>query len=369
MKFIIKTDILKNITGTLVKVSGKEEIGKVLDDVYIEAAQEKVLFKTQRIDFGTLHTSDAEKTEEGFVFVSIRILDGVVGSLVDSMTTVELIEKKLIITTNTSTSEIHILEEGEKPDLKKPEEKPSFSVRREVLIQGFKNVQHAAAESVVKPEIASVYMYTKNNSVYFVATDAFRLAETRFLLEDESKDDIEVIIPIKSVLKVVRILESVPDTIVNMYTQEGVMFFETESALIRINSVKGSFPDYKNIMPSDFDIEITVLRGDIANFLKKARLFADKLNKLSISIEDQKSLLLKFSNDAVGVTRNTVPAVINGSVESLPSFNYKFLNDSLSVITDDRVIVSTINDKTKPIMIRGTDDTSFTAILSPLLDK
>lgn len=369
MKFITKTDSLKNITNTLIRISGKEDLGASLDGVYIEVAHGKVLFKVQRIDFGTLYLTDAEKTEDGSVFVSTQVLDGVVGSLIDTSATMELVGKKLIITTSTSTSEIHILNEEEKPELRQPEGKSSFSIRREVLIQGFRSVQHAAAESVVKPEIASVYMYTKNNSVYFVSTDAFRLAETRFLSEDDSKSDIEVIIPIKSVLKVVRVLESVSDTVVELYMQEGVVYFKTENALIRTNSVKGSFPDYKNIMPDDFGIEITVLRGDLTNFLKKARLFANKLNKLSISIEDPKTLSLEFSNETVGVTKNTVPAVIKGSVESLPSFNYKFLNDSLAVITDDRIILSAINDITKPIMIRGTDDTSFTAILSPLLEE
>ena len=222
---------------------------------------------------------------------------------------------------------------------------------------------------MVKPEIASVYMYTKNKTIYFVSTDAFRLAETRFLSKNESKDDVEVIIPIKNVTKVLRVLESVPDTTVEMYVQEGVIYLKTDNVLIRTNSVKGSFPDYKNIMPTEFDTDITVLKGDITNFLKKARLFADKLNKLSLTIKDEKTLQLEFSNETVGVTKNTIPAAIKGTIETLPSFNYKFMNDALSVIADERIVLSAINDKTKPIMIRGTEDTSFTAILSPLLDK
>lgn len=368
MKCILKTDILKNITTALTKVAAKEDLGTALNGVHIVVAQGKVSFKTQQIDFGMLYTADAEKTEDGSVFVPVRALDGVVSSLVDATTEITLNEKKLTITTNTSSSELFILDESEEHEMKQQDGNPSFSIRREVLIQGFRNVQHAAAESVVKPEIASVYMYTKNNSIYFVSTDAFRLAETRFLSEDESKDDVEVIIPIKNVMKVKRVMESVSDTIVNLYIQEGVVHLKTENVLVRINSVKGSFPDYKNIMPTEFDIDITVLKGDITNFLKRARLFADKLNKLSLGIRDEKTLSLGFSNETIGVTQNTIPAVTRGSVESLPSFNYKFMNDALSVIADERITLSAINDKTKPMMIRGADDTSFTAILSPLLE-
>ena len=369
MKFITKTETLKNITNTLSKVTAKDGLGSVFNGVYIEVIDGRVFFKTQQIDFGVQYATDAEKTESGAVFVPIQVLDGVVSSLVDTTATIALVDKKLTVTTNTSSSDVYILEEGEKPSIKKPDGDPLFSMRREVLIQGFRSVQHAAAESVVKPEIASVYMYTKDKSIYFVSTDAFRLSEVRFLSDGETKDDFEVLIPIKNVLKILRTLESVADTEVSLYMQDGVVFIQTDNVLIQTNSVTGAFPDYKNIMPTDFDVSITVLKGDMTNFLKKARLFADRLNKLAFSVEDEKTISLELSNETVGVTKNTIPAVMQGGVASLPSFNYKFVNDALSVIADDRVILSAIDDKTKPMMIRGAEDTSFTAILSPLLDK
>ena len=369
MKYITKTDVLKNITNTLVKVTAKDGLGSVFNGVYMEVAQGKTFFKTQHIDFGVQYSAPVEKSEDGSVFVPIQVFDGVVNSLVDSSVAVSLVGKKVTVATHTSSSDVYILEEGTKPVVEVPDGEPSFSVRREVLIQGFKNVQHAAAESVVKPEIASVYVYTKDNSIYFVSTDAFRLAEVRFLSDGVVKDDFDVLIPIKNVLKILRVLESVSDTMVHLFVQEGVVYVQTDNVLLWTNIVKGSFPDYKNIMPVEFDIAITVLRGDVTNFLKKARLFADKLNTLSMCIEDEKTMSLEFSNESVGVTKNTVPVVAKGAVDLLPSFNYKFINDALSVITDDRVAISAINDKTKPIMIRGLEDTSFTAILSPLLDK
>ena len=370
MKFTIKTDVLKNITSTLVKVTAKDGLGSVFNGVYLEVSQGKVFFKTQQIDFGVQYVTPVEKSEDGSVFVPIQVFDGVVSSLVDTSVDVSLTDKKLTITTHTSSSDVHILEEGTKPSTEEPDGDPSFSMRREVLIQGFKDVQHAAAESVVKPEIASVYMYTKDTSIYFVSTDAFRLAEARFLSDGAAtKDDFDILIPIKSVVKILRVLESVSDTMVRLFVQEGVVYVQTDNVLLRTNIVKGSFPDYKNIMPVDFDAVITVLRGDMTNFLKRARLFADKLNTLSLYVEDEKTMSLEFSSETVGTTKNTIPVVIKGSVDSLPSFNYKFVNDALSVIADDRVVISVINDKAKPMMIRGSEDTSFTAILSPLLDK
>ena len=41
MKFIIKTEILKNITNTLTKISAKEGLGTALNGVYIEVVQQE----------------------------------------------------------------------------------------------------------------------------------------------------------------------------------------------------------------------------------------------------------------------------------------------------------------------------------------
>ena len=367
MKFTIKTDVLKNITGALAKVTAKDSFSSVSNGMYIEVSGGKVLFTEQQIDFGVSYVSDAEKTEDGSVFVPVPVFESVVNSLVDGMVEVTLTGKKLVVVTGTSESEVYVLEEGEKPVIERPSGDPSFSIRREVLVQGFKDVQHAAAESVVKPEIASVYVYTKDKSIYFVSTDAFRLAEARFLSEHEA-DDVQVLIPIRNVMKLLRVLESISDADVALYMQEGSVYFVSGAVVVKTSNVTGSFPDYKSIIPSSFDITVTALKGDITNFLKKARLFADTLNKLSLVVEDSSTLSLALNNETVGVTRNTIPVVTEGSAGALPSFNYKFVHDALSVISDDRVVISATQDKTKPIMIRGTDDTAFTAVLSPLLD-
>ena len=138
MKLIVKTDILKNITSTLTKVAAKEQLGTVLSGVYIEAKNNKAIFKTKQIDFEVRYTTDAEKTEDGEMYVPIQAFDGVISSLIDTTATIELTGKKLTITTTTSTSEIYTLDMGEKPEFKEPEGTSSFSVRREILIQGFK---------------------------------------------------------------------------------------------------------------------------------------------------------------------------------------------------------------------------------------
>ena len=371
MKFSIQTDVLKNMTGTLTKIVSRDIPGSSFGCIEINVSKNTLSLKTQQLDFNIVYSSKIKESEEGSVFVPIQVLDGVINPLIDTLVTVGLVGKKLIISTNTSTSEIFILENIDSVvSVEKPNQKPSFLIRREIFVQGIRNVYHAAAESVIKPEIASIYLYTKDNTVYFVSTDAFRLAEMRFLSDQkEMENDVSVLIPIKSVVKILRVLENLSDTVIDLYIHDSSIFIVTSNTIIKTNSVKGNFPDYKSIIPSNFSVEITLLKTDVLNFLKKAKLFANNLNKLSFSILNEKEITLSFDNEIVGLTKNTIPASIKGTIEHLPSFNYRFISDALSVIQDERIIFSVVDDETKPLMIRGVDDSTLTTVVSPLLDK
>ena len=371
MKFTIQTEILKKITQTLSRIVSKNIPGSS-SNIIIEVSSKDVIFRTKQFDFNIVYTVKVEtKTSDGTITVPIDVIDGVISSLIDNVVSIEFEKNKVFVRTSTSVSEIYSIDNEDEDGVMvtKPDTQPSFTIKREILVQGFRNVQHAAAESVIKPEIASVYMYTKNNSVYFVSTDTFRLTEIRFLLEKaQDNDDISILIPIKNVDKIIKVLENIPDSDVKIYIDENEIHFMTDTVLIKINSVKGNFPDYKSIIPENFDMSVTVLRSDMLNFLKKARLFSDKLNRISLSVQNNKALDLKFGNETVGTTQNTIPIVLDGESISPPSFNYRFISDVLSIISDDRVVFNFINDKTKPLMIRGSTDTALTSIVSPLLD-
>ena len=373
MKLTVQTDVLKSITGIFTKVSDKSSLTVETGGIYVEVSGNTVSFKMHQFDFFVSYTIEGQDCIDGEVFVSAQALDTVIAPIIDALTTIELSGNKLLIRTKSSESDLFTLSSENSSvftvDVSSlSSSKPTVSLDREIIIRGFKDVQHAAAESVVKPEIASVYLYTKGETIYFAATDGFRLAETRFLAENID-EDVGIIIPIKNVQKIVRILENSADSEVHLHVEGDVVHVKTETVYVRTSSVQGTFPNYAAIIPSESAAEITVIRKDVLNFLKKARLFSNKLNRLSFGIHDDKHVFFSFSNETAGSTKNIIAASVKGSVVSFPSFNYLFVNDALTVIPDDRVVLKLVDDVTKPLTIRGLTDTSLLTIVSPLLEE
>ncbi|MDE0243682.1 MAG: DNA polymerase III subunit beta [Candidatus Kaiserbacteria bacterium] len=372
MKFTAQTDVLKSITGIFTKAADKTALSET-SGIYIEVSGTTVSFKMHQFDFFISYTIEGTDCSDGTIFVAPQALDTVIVPIIDALTTIELSGSKLLVRTKSSESDLFTLSLEDRnvflvDTASIADKKPTVSLQREVVIRGFKDVQHAAAESVVKPEIASVYLYTKGETVYFAATDGFRLAETRFLAENVDAD-VGIIIPIKNVQKIVRILENSADTDVHLFVEGDTVHLRTETVYIRTSSVQGTFPNYAAIIPASFAAEITVIKKDILNFLKKARLFSNKLNRLSFGVHDEKNIFLSFSNETAGSTKNIIAASVKGQVTAFPSFNYLFVSDALSVIPDDRVVLKLVDDSTKPLTICGATDTSLITIVSPLLEE
>ena len=70
------------------------------------------------------------------------------------------------------------------------QKKQSFVLSAEKLVSGLRNVWYSAAQSDIKPEIASVYLYGEGEEVFFVATDSFRLAEKSIVAEKVSQNSL-----------------------------------------------------------------------------------------------------------------------------------------------------------------------------------
>lgn len=372
MKLLIHTGKLKNIISILAKVASSVTSSGVLKNTLQVFTDSKGLsFQMNQLDFSVLYNvslKDVEIKQDGFAVLPIKIFDGVVSSLFENETLLNLRNKTFEVKTKTNSSEINVLDGDDFFDtLQTPDRERDAVIDVSVLATGIKNVLHSTSKNIIKPELASIYIYTQNNSIYFVSTDSFRLSEMRFNYDSKNKGDINALIPATTATKLLRVLESSLDKDVDIFVEDYV-YFKTNSMVIKTSLVNGNFPDYKEIMLENPDVKISFLKSDILNFIKQARFFSDNLNKTSINImEDGKSVEFSFSNSATGSTKTMIPASIDGQPCKIESYNHKYLQEAISVIPDSKVNFYFANNPSKPMMVVGADSPELREIISPLV--
>ena len=161
-----------------------------------------------------------------------------------------------------------------------------------------------------------------------------------------------------------RILELTNED-VTLTINENQVAVTAQGVYITSRIVSGSFPDYKQIIPKDFQTEVVVLKQDLLNTLKAANVFSDKFNQITFSIDPSKK---KFEciakNSDVGEYSGTIEAAISGDTVSI-ALNQRYLIECLSMIPQDSITIG-LNGGNRALVIRGVSDVSFTYLLMPM---
>jgi DNA polymerase-3 subunit beta len=238
-----------------------------------------------------------------------------------------------------------------------------IQIPQKEFIRGIKNTYFASAVSDIKPEIASVFMSADKNTLFFVATDSFRLAEKK----ESIKKPVEfspILIPYKNIIEIARILENKTEEI-TLAINENQIAITIPGVYITSRLTSGSFPDYKQIIPKEFLTEVVVLKQDLLTTLKTANIFSDKFNQITFSITPSKKKFECVSkNSDVGEYSGMIDATLSGDDVAI-ALNQRYLIECLSFIPQDSITIG-LNGGSKAVVIRGVGDSSFTYLLMPM---
>lgn len=346
------------------KIVGKNINLPVLSCLLFETKGNFLVIRSTNLDLGLEISIPVKVLEEGKVAVPANIISMFLNNLNDDKNIfIETNDNILKISSSTSEASIKTVSSEDFPTVPMIDEGKTCKVNSKELIDGIKSVIYSASMSSVKPELASVYIYTNEDGLVFVSTDSFRLAEkvvkTRKVVDLNS-----VLIPFKNASDILKIIDNV-DIEIEINSTKNQISFSFDGLYLVSRVIDGNFPDYKQILPKEEKTKVIVLKQDLINSLKISNIFSDNFNQMNIKAQvGQKNIEVKTKNSNIGENTNKIEANIEGeSIEV--NFNYKYIVDCLSSIVSDSVSLS-FNGVNKPLVVRGTTDKTFTYLVMPM---
>ncbi len=364
MKIECTKNKLLQAVSKVEKITSKHPTLPVLRCVLIEAKNGNVILRSTNLELGIEVKVPAKVYTEGVVAVPANILYSFISQVSeDGSVVLEVSEKNLIVSSSGSKAVINAYNYEDFPTLPVVPKEKTFKIHAKDLVKGFKSVWYAASISSMKPELASVYVYGDESEVCFVATDSFRLAEKKIYTK-KLREIGAILIPFKSVIEIVRIIEDVSEEIEVNLTKNQISFsFSTTYITSRV--VEGVFPDYKQIIPKEFTTEVVVLKQDIVQALKLATIFSDAFHQVSIKVDPSKKLFeISTRNTEVGEHVHSLSAAISGEPVAI-NFNFKYIVDCFQSVEADSVSLQ-FNGLNRPMVVRGVSDGSFTYLVMPM---
>lgn len=364
MKVECLREKLAYATSKAERITGKNLTLPVLSCMLLEATGSILKIRATNLDLGIEISIPAKVEEEGIVAVPGNVLTNFVNSLYDDKNVIlESKESNLTISTPSNKTTLKSLPHEDFPTIPVVDSAQRFVLRPKDFIESLKGVWYSASISSIKPELSSVYVYSDEETMTFVATDSFRLAEKKIKLKKAS-NSVNVLIPFKNVPEIVKVLENHDDEI-EVGLDKNQISFDYGGLYLTSRVIDGNFPDYKRIIPKEFVTEVTLLKQDLMNALKVSRVFSDQFNQISIKLMPSKKLIeLKTRNNDLGESNNVLKAMIEGEALEV-NFNFKYIIDCFQSI-DDSSIVLKFSGQNSPLVISGVSDGNFTYLVMPM---
>lgn len=363
MKLEIIKDAFKDAIQCVERMSGRNLSLTILSGVFLSAKNNILLLRSTNLDIGIEMILPARIESDGEIVVPGNILSALLSGIYDKKVVLEESNGNLMVTSHSVSSIINCLPNEDFPTLPVVNNDNMFEITAEKFIDGIKSVWYSASISDIKPEITSVFIYKKDDDIMFAATDSFRLAEKKIQLNMES-DIFHILIPYKNIVEIIRVFDKVSGNISIKFNKNQISF-SISNIHVTSRVIDGIFPDYAQIIPKSFVSDVTVLKQDMLNSLKISNIFADKFNRIDITVSPREKILEIISkNQSVGENIFRLDAAIDGEEIRL-GFNQKYIMDCLQSIKQESVVLR-FAGAGKPLVIQGVGDKSFLYLIMPL---
>ncbi len=361
MKFECKGDVFIKAVQQVARARSKTQSQNYLQDIHIELDTHLLTLRATNLELFCEKSIPVKGLTNGKCLIQgemfLRILSTFQST--DSILLCEVIDGVFSITTQKGVIEIKTTTYEDFPTLR-PQGTVIGSLTKETINLLLKETSFCAATTEIKPEIASLYIYTKNDLIYTVATDSYRLAEKT--IPNETGLDCSLLIPQKHIGDILQILNE-EDGDITLSLNESILSLSSYNLTLSVHTITGNFPDYQQLFPKEFTTTIHLKKEDIQKTLTLTTFFNEQYSQVECIFTGNK-LTLHSKNESIGQITHTIETLQKGDdIEA--KYNNKYFLEVLPHIQGD-MITCLFTTANKAMFIKGKEDTTFTYLLMPL---
>jgi DNA polymerase-3 subunit beta len=333
-------------------VSARSTI-QLLGGILVEAGGEALKLSATDMEISIQTSSPAEVEGEGRVVIPARIFNDIVRSLPGGSFSLEhdASEGTVRLVAGENEYRIRAYAADDYPQLPVFPEEGTFRMSGESLVETVEKVSRSYSRDETRPVLTGILISFEDSRVRMVTTDSYRLSikETE-LATTAFEGTREAIIPARAMQEVSRIFGSEGEEDVEVSLSENQALFKVGDVIFGTRLIDGNFPEYRRLLPSDFEREIAIPREELIGTLRRVNLFAARQTPpvpVSLSFSEG-SVEVIVRNGEVGDAHERLSA--SSEDDFLISFNPSYLLDGVSAIDSEKVVFK-LNEPLKPGLI------------------
>lgn len=338
----------------------------VLNNILISAKEKKLHFSATNLEIAISCSIDADIRTEGAITVPAKLITSYTALLTDEKVELNSSEGvNLNINSSSSNTKIKCISAEEFPLIPKIEKDKYLTLNIEEFNEAINEVGFAASVNTSRPVLSGVLVSLEGEKLKMVATDSYRLAEKKIGLTGGTADDLECIVPARTMMELGKIISKSDDKDVRIDISKNQVLFSVGGVELISRLIEGKFPDYRKIIPADENSKFEVSVEDLALVLKRVSLFArENNNSVSLAVSEDGKLMVSSEETKVGEEKAEVLVKLEGAANKI-SLNAQYLLDVLNFINEEKIDII-VNDKESPAMVKPVKSEGYVYIIMPL---
>jgi len=236
----------------------------------------------------------------------------------------------------------------------------SFEQRQ--LREMFQKTAFAISTEQARYTLTGLLFEVDQGKVTTVATDGRRLSYACKAVDVAEDYKVSVIVPDKMINELVRLMKG--DGEVRVEVGENQIVFVFDGIRLVSQLIEGNFPDYRAVIPKDYDKEVVVDTFDLTMATRRAAAVTSReFNSVKLHVHKGAMTLSAVTPD-VGEAEDQIGASYDGDEQDIV-FNPDYMLDALASIETDRAVLQ-LRDTTSPGVLKPYDSDEYVYVIMPI---
>ena len=354
MKFRAERSEFADAASWALRTIGQRATLPALSGVHLTVADDRLVLASTDLDLTSELSISVQAEQEGSALVPGRLLGDVVRNLPQAAVTAEVREgDKLDLVCGRAHFTLRTMPVEEFPELARPSEGAAVAViKAEEFARTIQQVARAASTEDARPVLTGVSLNAEGGVLTAAATDSYRLA-VRTVPWDQGTDT-SVLVPRRALEEARRAAEQLGGE-VRLVLEPSQVTFDFGDRRLTASLLEGKFPDYQQLIPSDYDRRLVVERTELMEVVRRIAVVGEA-NATATPVTLQLSadtVRVTAGSGEVGEAEEALPGALEGEPLEI-AFNPRYLADGLDAIAADRVVLE-FRDELKPAVLRPVD--------------
>ena len=353
MKFSCEKLLLQNAVNTTSRAVAAKSSIPALEGLLLQCGDGVLTVSGYNMQTGIRTRLEADIREGGRIVLNSRLFGDIIRKMPDDVIVFSADEKFMVtLTCGDARFEILGLSADDYPEMPEVESDYSMTVQQGILKAMINQTSFAVSTNENRPIHTGSLFEVGIDGVTVVSVDGFRLALRREKIEQLEGGAFRFVCPGSALNEVEKICEDSEEAITVMLGKRHLLF-ETGSTQLICRKLEGDFLDYKNAIPRNNPIRLTVDSKTMLSSLDRVSVVISEKLKSPVRCIMGSGCITMSAKTGNGEAEDV--CVVEGDGQGLEiGFNNRYLMDALRFAPADQVIME-LNTGISPCVLTPVD--------------